>query len=85
MCSQTCTQAKAKVSADRKKLTDELRGEKEGRCRAEDIIKRMSKELEACTAARLRLEEAFARVMGELRYKLAHIRISCMPHAAAMH
>ncbi|KAF6254648.1 hypothetical protein COO60DRAFT_1703219 [Scenedesmus sp. NREL 46B-D3] len=65
---QRLEQAKATSASERKRLADDLRIERAGRQRAEELLVKQAKELESVTAAKGRLEDAFSRSMAELRY-----------------
>uniref|UniRef100_A0A383VY99 Uncharacterized protein n=1 Tax=Tetradesmus obliquus TaxID=3088 RepID=A0A383VY99_TETOB len=65
---QRLEQAKATSASERKRLGDELKIERAGRQRAEELLVKQAKELGSVSAAKGRLEEAFSRSMGELRY-----------------
>eukprot|EP00775_Hariotina_reticulata_P009372 gene9372-9535_t len=63
---QRLEQTKASAVTEKKRLSDELRLERAGRERAEELLVKQAKELEAAAAAKGRLEEAFSRSMAEL-------------------
>jgi len=63
-------QAKAKLTADRKKLNDELRHEREGRERAEGLLREFEKKLAAANARAARAEEGRTSALAELRWAM---------------